>query len=203
MDITAEIRWFGSGAVPKDLSDWFQNTSLPLSGEIPRTDRYLLDPNQLELGIKERGEKSGVEIKGLVSLRPSGIATGPFGGSVEIWSKWNSETLSLEGCTTVQIEKSRLLRRFVIQSDRATEIAIGDRADGTKPKDGCDIELCRLQTHRTDEAWTLALEAFGELSSVVENLRLTAAQLNARQIRLPETAQELSYPAWLARIFAG
>jgi hypothetical protein len=44
----------------------------------PRRDVYLYDPEQTELGIKARGLKPGLEVKGLVALLPDDVPDGPF-----------------------------------------------------------------------------------------------------------------------------
>src|SRR5262245_2271817 len=87
--VSAEIRWFWRGAWPPSVEAWFRTREVPAGGGKSRTDEYLVDRNQLELGLKKRGRKTGIEIKGLVGIRRA--VSIPFDGRVQIWSKWTSE----------------------------------------------------------------------------------------------------------------
>jgi hypothetical protein len=73
-------------------------------------DEYLRDASQIELGLKRRGSKKGVEVKGLVAVTCGGLAVGPFAGPVELWAKWTSEPLELNSASTLTTEKRRCAR---------------------------------------------------------------------------------------------
>jgi hypothetical protein len=75
MEASAELRWFWQGAEPAALQQWFSDAELhdcAAGGGCLRTDTYLFDPQQAELGIKLRGNKTGVEVKGLVAVTAEG-----------------------------------------------------------------------------------------------------------------------------------
>jgi len=58
MQISAEIRWFWLNAPPTGLQKWFFDPAIHgcgIGGGIERTDEYLCDATQSELGIKRRG----------------------------------------------------------------------------------------------------------------------------------------------------
>lgn len=72
MQVSDESRWFWSGSPTERLEEWFRGKhpdGIPAGGGKERRYDYLRDPDQDELGIKRRGEKPGVEVKGLVSSR--------------------------------------------------------------------------------------------------------------------------------------
>jgi hypothetical protein len=75
-------------------------------------DEYVCDHNQGELSLKRRGEKPGVEVKGLVAPKWGNLTAGPFVGPIDLWTKWTSEVLELRSGWTLPIEKIRWLRKF-------------------------------------------------------------------------------------------
>ena len=74
MQISAELRWFWEDtntALTRTVKTWLDSGEYMPGGGTPRNDVYVLQRDQAELGIKQRGEKLGLEIKGLISvLRP-------------------------------------------------------------------------------------------------------------------------------------
>ena len=115
MPVSAEIRWFWRHEPSPGLKAWFCNAEgqfCSAGGGETRVDEYLRDPDQVELGIKRRGGKKGVEVKGLVAINRGGLAVEPFTGPIEIWAKWTSEPLELQSTLTVSIKKRRWLRKF-------------------------------------------------------------------------------------------
>jgi hypothetical protein len=55
MEVSAEIRWFWQGAGPAGLQGWFNLAEFhdcAAGGGGMRTDAYLSEPQQAELGIK-------------------------------------------------------------------------------------------------------------------------------------------------------
>lgn len=211
MQVTAEIRWFWS--VPQaELKDWFTNSNIhdyPAGGGGTRIDSYLLDPRQVELGLKHRGGRKGVEIKGLVAVTAGGCTVKPFDGDIEIWTKWTSSTLSLDMTKTVTTEKQRWLRKFDTRSGQAIEIKLDERESpvGKMPEKGCGIELTKVRflDHETHEAlhdeiwWTLSFESFGKLEDVKESLRITAETLSRRNPPAFDKNCHASYPEWLSQ----
>ena len=127
MQNSAEIRWFWPGPLPETIESWFYSGAFPPGGGSPppRLDEYLLDPSQLELGLKKRGLKKGIEIKGLVTTVAQPIQIGPFTGRIQVWTKWTSESLRLDGMATVKTYKTRWLRKFDITDVHVREIQLG------------------------------------------------------------------------------
>jgi hypothetical protein len=120
MQVSAEIRWFWHDASPPSLEDWFCKADghyCSAGGGGTRVDEYLRDASQVELGLKRRGSKKGVEVKGLVAVTWGGLAVGPFAGPVELWAKWTSEPLELNSASTVTTTKRRW-RLYWSRADR-------------------------------------------------------------------------------------
>src|SRR4030095_7381555 len=115
MQISAEIRWFWRDVAPASLEQWFSSTkvhSCPPGGGNWRDDAYLKDSAQVELGVKRRGSKPGVEVKGLVTVLPAHLNAEPFEGPIELWTKWTSELLQLPPHLIILTKKQRWLRKF-------------------------------------------------------------------------------------------
>ena len=87
MEVSAEICWFWQGAGPAGLQGWFNLVEFhdcAAGGGGMRTDAYLSEPQQAELGIKLRQQKTGVEIKGLVAVIANGCQDRPFLGPIGV-----------------------------------------------------------------------------------------------------------------------
>jgi hypothetical protein len=200
--VSAELRWFWTGNLPPAVDAWFRDARFPPGGGRPRTDQYLVDRGQIELGVKTRGGKTGVEVKGLVGLRRA--VSVPFSGRVQIWSKWASDALTIDHLPRVAIEKTRWVRRYDASGSDIVEIELDDeerprRSPDTLPPAGCHVELVSLRLDEGRTPWaSVGFEAFGELATVEDTLDRTLRQVAPRTI-LP-AGRELSYPAWLAEL---
>lgn len=204
MQVSAEIRWFWPNKEPTDLARWFKDQTvhnLPAGGGESRTDLYLVDPNQIELGIKSRGGKSGIEVKGLVSTLEPGLINPPFSGPIELWTKWSSSSLHLESDETVRIEKTRWLRKFDTSTECPREIELDSaerpRSGEPFPKSGCNVEFTALTIAGHHPWWTLGFEAFGSLGEVAQSLQAVALLLVGRNPPTLEDGLRSSYPEWL------
>lgn len=205
MLVSAELRWFWRGGVPAAIDAWFRNREIPAGGGTSRTDEYLVDRRQIELGLKKRGTKPGIEIKGLVGTR--GTVSTPFDGRVQIWSKWTSETLTIDHLPRINIRKTRWLRRFDTSGSQVVEIEL-DGLERSRysadefPQRGCHVEVVSLEVEGGSTPWgSVGFEAFGDLSTVENSLDRTLSQV-AAPAALP-AGRELSYPGWLAQWFEG
>jgi len=205
MLVSAEIRWFWAD-LPPGLESWFRAGPFPPGGGSlpPRLDEYLLDPGQLELGLRKRGLiKKGIEVKGLVTTIAQPVQIGPFTARLQVWTKWTSESLRLEGMTTVKTYKVRWLRKFDTSGVNIRELPLDkDEALVNKEDDlpvlGCNVELTSVSLKEGGAKWwTLGYEAFGTLESVDQSLRRTFDHIAVSNAVPLQGGFELSYPAWL------
>ena len=68
------------------------------------------------------------------------------------------------------------------------------------PARGCNVEVTRVAGPEGEVWWTIGFEAYGALSTVVEDLVAVAGVMAVR--RPPEMSDAVcqSYPAWLGSI---
>jgi hypothetical protein len=206
MQASAEIRYFWKSTPPPGLEQWFcldKHHSFPPGGEESRLDVYIRDSSQTELGVKTRGNKPGVEIKGLVGLGEENLPP-PFVGQVEIWAKWTSLSLELDEGSGIEIGKVRRLRKFDTSGIVSREVPLDSSEEPLEGDEkllsgGCIVELTKLRLPNAGVWWTLGLEAFGTIWTVRKNLKLGAEALAARwpPAIVPEVIA--SYPAWLSK----
>jgi len=205
MQVSAEIRWFWSGTVPRNVDNWFRDRRFTPGGGKPREDVYLHDPAQGELGIKKRGSKAGVEVKGLAGHFTLGDLPSWPHVRPEIWCKWSSAPLDISAYSTVSTNKIRWLRKFDTSSGAAREIQLGEDemplGGIVLPEQGCNVEFTQIRiANSKDEWWTLGFEAFGELDTVQDNLRSTLKGMTSPDQDCFHSSEVLSYPAWLSKI---
>jgi hypothetical protein len=208
MQLSAEVRWFWRGDPQPECHAWFQSAAMhgcPAGGgKDSREDIYLSAPAQADLGIKRRGNKPGVEVKGLVAISETRLASQPFAGSIEMWSKWSSEALTIGHLPTIATSKLRWLRKFDTSGSEAVEVPLKDDeepadASRQRPVRGCNVELTRVTLAGDERWWTFGFESFGPLTSIVSDLCKAEEVIAACQPpRLPP-GQLASYPAWLQR----
>lgn len=206
MQISAEARWFWPEALPPGLEDWYRTRagSCPPGGGAHREDVYLLDPGQVELGLKTRGAKPGVEIKGLVRVAPTASGRAPLSARLELWTKWTAPSLDLAGRPSVRMDKQRWLRKYDAgTADTLSEVALGadERpTDGRLPRSGCNVELTRVRLDDGCVWWTLGCESFGtHVDEIEANLGRALEHLAHTSPPGFGDAFEASYPTWLAR----
>jgi hypothetical protein len=206
MLLSAEARWFWPSAPPPGLEEWFcsaHDTYCRAGGGETRVDEYLRDAGQRELGLKRRGGKAGVEVKGLVAVTSAGLAAGPFVGSIELWVKWTSHPLDLKQDQTIATKKVRWLRKFDTNAPCPLEIPLDSKEQPLDkrplPALGCNVELTQVSLLPGGEIWwTLAFEAFGTMRTVENDLRAVATVLVARRPPGLEGGFMAGYPAWLS-----
>ena len=205
MFVSAELRWFWKDAAPPPLDEWFRGGAYPPGGGTPRTDEYLADPGQRELGVKRRGGTGGLEVKGLLERRRPSAA--PFAGRIQIWCKWTSEVLTIDHLPRVSLQKTRWIRKYDTAGTGVSEVELDARerprhAPERRLERGCQLELVSLRVDERDEAWSsLGFEAFGELDTLEDSLHRTVAHLASGAPRVTPGA-ELSYPEWLATLIS-
>ena len=159
-----------------------------------RVDEYLRDPAQDPLGIKKRG-RGDVEIKGLISRRDKHLDFAGCTSPIELWAKWASRTLDLDGLPLVRVEKQRWKRSFSVHVGAVSELATSSEPALGQP--GCDAELTLLRGPDMAPCWTLGFEAYGKLDDVEAVLSRTVSSM-ARRGPPPLTPGEaIGYPFWL------
>jgi hypothetical protein len=201
--VSAELRWFWKNALPDGIEGWFRGGPVAPGGGTRRSDEYLVDRDQIELGVKTRGGRSGVEIKGLVAVRNS--APAPFDGRIQIWCKWTSAVLALDHLPRVAVHKTRWVRKYDTSGARLEEVALDSKEapiDARSMERGCQVELADVRLESGGTWWSIGFESFGELATVEDSLRRTVVHL-ARTVPAFAPGYELSYPAWLSRHASG
>lgn len=200
MFITAEIRWFWNKQPAAGFKDWFMESGrhgcLPKHGTT-RTDEYLINPGETQLGIKIRGGYGGIDIKGLIEVKHDALSYGPFTGPVEIWAKWRSGYIELERENTIPVEKERWMRLFETGAGSPVEI---QEEVKQLPERGCGIELTRVVV-RSETWWTFGFESFGRLETIERDLYSVASAMASRQPPGLGDVVKHSYPSWLNTIW--
>lgn len=202
MFVSAEVRWFWRGHCPQAVRDWFFKTGLPPGGGQSRIDKYVPQPDTAEIGLKERGDTSALEFKGLVATRniPELAA---IASHVEIWCKWSCTLPGLRLTDDLAIKKTRWLRKFDTADPVRIEIPLDanekPRPGSALPAQGCNVELTEASIlGRSAVWWTLGFEAFGDLAAVATNLTRAVLPDSVILAGVVSSGALLSYPAWLA-----
>jgi hypothetical protein len=193
MRTTAERRWFWGKTEADPLRRWFLDSDVhhceAVGGDV-RTDTYLADVNQAELGIKLRGSGVGVEIKGLVSVLDDGCHEAPFDSPIELWTKWASDVLSLTHAPLILVRKRRWLRKF-------DTIGVEVTRDADPPRQGCTAEYTEVSAQGSPAWATLGFEAFGSIETLADSVRRAAGRMAERKPPAVGPGWRASYPAWL------
>jgi hypothetical protein len=182
-ELTAEIRWWWRGGVPASVVGYFK--AGPLYPIDERTDLYLRT-GEAGLGIKQRGEGEGFEVKSLVAQLEQLVP----GGRVDLWTKHVAPVGKLPRGATLNVGKKRQSRYFRVADGRAAETHNPDESD-------CRMELVSVRAGRATGI-TLAFEAHASIEAPAANLLATLELLGPPPGR--DDALIASYPAWLARL---
>ncbi|HVR25358.1 MAG TPA: hypothetical protein VMU26_18795 [Candidatus Polarisedimenticolia bacterium] len=164
-------------------------------------DEYLCDGRQSELGLKRRGGKPGVEVKGLVDLSFSTLDAGDFVGPIELWTKWTTEILELESKLTIPVKKVRWLRKFDTTLPVVAEVPLDSREQplggSLLPARGCNVELTQIDLPEGQIWWSFGFESFGTIQTVAKDLEAAAIMLTKRGTPPLQIGLLASYPSWL------
>ncbi len=193
MQLSAEIRLFWFDHKPAELENWFLDAGTQhcqASGPEVRTDVYLADSDQIELGVKTRGENPGVEVKGLIATPRETLEFDSYFVPIELWCKWPSPKLGFDIQTGVTLHKQRWLRKFDTAGARPIE------GLDSRPEIGCNVEWT-IVTISGEVCWTLGFEAFGHLQDVEKSLRTVVRLMNERNPAQAPGGKAMSYPAWI------
>ena len=200
---TAEVRWFSRGPTPPPVEAWFHQGAGGVDQEPGRVDRYLHLAHVEDLGIKLR--QGRLEIKQRVGQQNLVRFHRRVAGLVEEWHKWSFALSEPESALAqaaavagawIPVQKERQLRRYRVTDDGRV-IALTASAS---PHRGCELELSRVEV--AGEAWwTLALEAFGEPSTLRADLLAVARHVFASDQSPALPARDSrGYAAWLSRL---
>ena len=197
MLVSAEIRLFWFDTKPSELEAWFMDAAIhgtKAGGPEDRTDIYLCDEKQAELGVKTRGRNPGVEVKGLIEKSVGELEFDSYLIPIELWSKWPSEPLRVDAQAGVTLHKQRWIRTFdTTQTPPAA-------SPWAMPEIGCNVEWTVVMTASGEMCWTLGFEAFGHLQDVESSLRSTVGMMNDRRPPHSPGALALSYPALIQKV---
>ncbi|MBD2497609.1 hypothetical protein [Nostoc sp. FACHB-280] len=196
---TIELRWFYPGTIPTKIEEWFPQNCSPEK----RADWYLYAPKSDYLGIKLRQER--LEVK----WRKAELGVLNFGelieGKAEKWGKWMCSDSTGESfqpatvfgnSTWVNVQKVRRLQYYQILSDSSVQAVSSNESIDN----GCGVEITQLLIQE-QSWWSLALEAFGEDSYLLENLHLIASRVfnNYKGTQLI-AVNSYAYPHWIELI---
>jgi hypothetical protein len=195
---TAEVRWFHGGRAPAHVEAWFRDCGREPTVQPVRVDHYLRLTGGDSMGIKVREGRLEVKQR-YVSSRTVHFQP-RISGVVEHWRKWGiplavgpHHVSGRPGASWIEVEKERALCRYRLLEDRRIVATSTD----WNPAQGCDLELTAVRV-RGREWWTLALEAFGQSDTVLENLlRVTEVVFGAGEPPTLEAADSYGYPRWL------
>jgi hypothetical protein len=190
-----EVRWFGDGAPPESLREWFDGLgAVGAADATTRTDLYLA-PSDAALNLKLRDEGDGfVEVKRRLGAPVSRTFEDGVDGHVEQWYKWSfsldrRSALRAHDSTGlwVPVEKSRLLHTLD-GDDAPASGAAGPTAH---------VELTEVTTP-TAHAWTVGVEVSGPADDLEPTFdaAVAAAFAEACPTALTE-ARSVGYAAWL------
>ena len=202
MRASVELRWFYSGTLPKAIVQWFGQDSLGgyLAPPEEREDLYLLIPSCDYLGLKLR--QKGLEVK----WRQAELGPVRFGnrweGKAEKWLKWvcaeAEAPVSADILGTgvwVAVNKKRLQRLYQVADGGLTSVPV----EAPIPQ-GCSVEITQLSING-DAWWSLAFEAFGHDSALMETLKVVAGWASKGYPGQKLTAEDtFGYPQWLNRV---
>jgi hypothetical protein len=205
MQISAECRWFTCNNVTAEsLRTWFFDPGVhgcPPGDTAIREDCYLYDPERKELGIKQCGNQTGIEIKGLVHVERTPLRFGALAANVEIWAKWTSAEMELSAFKTISIKKTRCFRTFDTSSLEPIEIESSEDECPVilrkMPLQGCNVEFTEIEAFGC-KWFSLGFEAFGQLENVEASVRRTATILVSRNPPGMPDWIAASYPQWIS-----
>ncbi len=221
MQISAEVRWFWKEEAPFELKEWFHDPAVhgrsPGGGPPARYDIYLVTESS-ELGIKVRGvkgrdtERMGpngpLELKGLVGEHHQTRDPGPFSAPIQLWCKWTVLGIDLGQARRCRVSKTRWLRKFDTSGHPPVEVPLGldemplEHTNGLDmPVRGCNVELTEVRLDDGRVWWTFCFEAYGDMGTVIKDIRSTSDILSMRGPAPDLSSGSLfSYPMWLVQL---
>ncbi len=186
---TTEMRWWWRGAPDQALSKWLLRGVAPIKDF--RTDLYLDDPKQTDIGVKRRASET-VEVKMLIGL-PDIDFPDAMAGQAEAWIKGTSEKLPLNDGNSVAVGKQRR-RRILGYAGGGWKEAL----DEDEVEAGMSAEITEVEIGA--ETWTtVGLEAFGAEDGNDALLQAGVTLLGAWPESVPSPDLIGGYPLWLSQ----
>ncbi|MGB7405456.1 MAG: hypothetical protein WA906_07200 [Pacificimonas sp.] len=185
---TAELRWWWQGAPDPALAAWLLRGVTPV--EDFRTDLYLADTGQADMGIKRRGRER-VEVKTLCGL-PDIALPSNMEGQAELWVKVGTDALTLDDERTLAVGKSRRQRHLGYDDGTWKELGNVDEA-----AQGISAEIATIDA--AEAKWgTVCLEAWGtDDDGLARLLQSAITLLGAWPDAVPSPDIVGGYPLWL------
>jgi hypothetical protein len=179
---TTEIRWFATGALPREVRSWFVGPTATIE---ERCDRYLLD-GRADVGVKFRNGET-LELKARLALGPAMELTGGPTGVTERWRKWTFADGLVERSAAqrwVDVDKWIAKRRFSLDGDSY-----------------CDAEIVAVRSDGED-AWSFAVAAYGPPHQGPSAIRaawrgLSVAGAPPLCAMEADGSPSMGYPEWL------
>ena len=196
---TAEIRWFLPGSMPGNLVDWLQQQNGVYDDQPPRTDVYMVLPQQDMLGIKLR--EGRLELKKRIIQHEAYNAEG-IGGKIESWKKWS--IMAADGVSPgtmyfqdaahwISIQKNRFLQKYEVSETGG----LMPHPQTGYPASGIAVELSEL-TLMENTWWTFGLECFGNTGN---NHKVLIHSIPSLISGFPASgltrASSAGYPEWI------
>lgn len=197
---TTEVRWFGSGAIPASVREWFSDPAHPASVEL-RRDAYWMQASH-DIGLKSR-DNGPLEIKLRRGSRGNFEVIEGVPGRIEEWRK-------VPVVMPLGIDSIGNWRWSEVHKRVATTTFVPDSSGGVVPihhphlaPAGCDVELAAVKVDDT-AAWTFAFEAWGpadERLGLLERSWEALCRLGSPvPMELGRLEQTAGYPEWLATV---
>jgi hypothetical protein len=192
---TTEIRWFATGALPRDVRRWFFG---PTAAAEERRDRYLLD-ERTDVGVKFRNGET-LELKTRRRTGATVELTGGTAGVLERWTKWTpADGLVPHSASArwIDVDKWIVKRRFSLDG-ADVEVSSDQNTDPL-----CDTEIVAIRAGATT-AWSFSFAARGPQHSRLTAIRaawqalLRADAPTVLQIGF-DGGESMGYPEWLGR----
>jgi hypothetical protein len=196
---TVEVRWFYKGVMPDDIMSKILPKEQELTEQPLRKDHYYCDTSSSMVGIKIR--EGRIEIKSCSNDYGNVKFNKQIEGRVEHWQKWsfNIEETDLNyrdvleaASSWIGVTKERKLCRYRICDNRLSILSENEYSEMV-----CHFELTNIIIRGADW-WSLAFEAYGEGSSLFDNLVRTVKHVFS-DVDLPlfKVNDSFSYPKWL------
>ena len=157
-----------------------------------RTDLYLADARQTDIGIKQRG-RGATEVKVLIELPEVSLAE-HMDGQPEIWVKAEGVELPLTDENTIAVGKQRRRRVLGFESGSWVEALSEDEVE-----EGVVLEASEVEA--SGGKWqTACFEAFGPDDRIVPLLQAAITLIGPWPDSIGGPRVSGGYPLWLSEL---